>query len=453
MRDRMRELFSGVKTSVSSSGVKIVAIPWGKTPKITATFVIRSGAEKDPLGKEGLANLTIEALGFGTTTMGFDVLHEEMEKQGASLEMGSSWDFSYITLSAPSSSFEFLVPLYKEIFFQPAFPQKEVHEAKNRRKAKLQKLSDIPSWVADQLIWNLSLKNSPYGHCYMGNLRSIDNLTCEDLKGFHDKYCRDASNVSIIIVGKEDAFRLLDLGLKIVEGFDDHDNTHFSEKGTFTASCTEEPKIIIIDRPDLTQSEIRVAFPGISRYDPDYHAFIVFNYILGGGGFSSILMDILRSKKGLTYGVKSYFYPLKIRGPMVISTYTPTAYTSKIFEEIIDIISSFPHQKNLEQYLYESKEFFKGSFPLRFETPEKLLKELVHLETYQMPLDELLLFLNKISEVKIDNVMRLADSYLKLEHLKAIIVGRVKDFLKDIEQYWGKSKVTVIDYKDIVGLL
>lgn len=448
----MKEIFSGIKSTENSSGAKIIAIPYGKTPRIIVAFLIRSGAEKDPVGKEGLVDFTIEALSFGTKTRSFEAFHEEIEKYGVYLEMGSMWDVSYIVLSSPNESFGYLIPLYKELFFEPAFPQKEISEAQNRRKAKLQKLSDISSWIADQLIWNLALKGSNYGHCRIGNGRSIENFTIEDFKEFHYKYCLYGPNTCIIIMGKEKADRLLDIGSKIAEGFQESKSS-FSEEEPFENPHREGPKVIIVDRPDLTQSEIRVSFPGISRHDPDYYAFTLMNYILGGGGFSSILMDRLRSQKGLTYGVKSNFYPLKIKGPMIISTFTPTAYTFQTFKEILDTIASFSSHQNLEKYLHEGKEFFKGNFPLRFETPEKLLKEVIHLETYKLSTNELVLFPERISEVSLDNIMKLVNYYLKLEQLKAIIVGRAKDFLKDFEVFLNKNEFIIVDYKKAIELL
>lgn len=447
----MKDLLSKTKSAKTSSGVKIFAVPYGKTPRVITTFVIRSGAEKDPIGKEGLADLTTEALSFGTTIRDCDAFHEEMERYGAFLEMASTWDVSYITISAPGESCDFLIPLYKELFFQPAFPQEEISEAKKRRKAKLQKLTDISSWVADQLIWNLALKGSNYGHCYMGNCKSIESLTTEDVKEFYHKYFIYAPNISIIIIGKKEADRLLHLGLSIAERFGDTEGICFSQETSLINTRSGGPKILIVDRPDLTQSEIRVSFPGISRYDPDYYAFILTNYILGGGGFSSILMDRLRSQKGLTYGVKSHFYPLKIKGPLIISTFTPTAYTFQTFEEIVHTISLFPHLQNLEKYLDEAKEFFKGNFPLRLDTPEKLLKELIHLETYEIPLDDLLIFLKKISEITVDHLEKVANYYLKLANLKAIIIGRAKEFLKYFENSFDSNDLIIAEFKSAIA--
>lgn len=447
----MKDILSKIKSAKSHSGVKVLAVSYGKTPRVIATFVIRSGAEKDPIGKEGLADLTTEALSFGTINRDFDAFHEEIERYGAILEMTSNWDVSHVTLSAPSESFEFLVSLYKELFFQPAFPQREISEAKKRRKAKLQRLTDISSWVADQLIWNLALQGSNYGHCALGNNKSIESLTVEDIKEFHRNYFLHALNVSIIVIGRKNIDGLLDLGLSIADEFRDTDGTCSSQETSLANTYSGSPKIIVVDRPDLTQSEIRVSLPGISRYDSDYYSFILMNYILGGGGFSSILMDRLRSQKGLTYGVKSFFHPLKVKGPMIISTFTPTAYTFQTFEELLHTLTLFPSHQNLERHLDEAKEFFKGNFPLRFDTPENLLKELVHLEAFEMPLDELLLFPDKISEITVDHVMRVAQCYLRLEHIKAIIIGRAENFFKYFESMFDNNEIKIMEFQNAIA--
>jgi zinc protease len=202
-----------------------------------------------------------------------------------------------------------------------------------------------------------------------------------------------------------------------------------------------------VNRPDLTQSQIRVGLLGVTRNDECYIPFKVMNYIFGGGGFSSRLMQRIRAERGYTYGIGSSFQAGRIPGPYVISTFTPTATTVALIEEIIKVMEELIRGGARTQELEEARNFLRGSFPLKLETPGQMAGELLQLELYGIPFDYLASYPAAVESVTLDEVNRLAAAYLLPTDLILVVVGRVEDFLEPLRS-WGE--VELIEYSEVI---
>jgi zinc protease len=125
--------------------------------------------------------------------------------------------------------------------------------------------------------------------------------------------------------------------------------------------------------------------PGLKRTDPDYFPLLVGNHILGGGGFSSRLTDEVREKRGLVYGVSSYFLPLADQGPYLISLQTKKEQTSEALKVVRETIAKFLEEGPTEKELQHAKSNIIGSFPLRIDSNKKLLDYVRVIGFYNLP--------------------------------------------------------------------
>jgi zinc protease len=170
------------------------------------------------------------------------------------------------------------------------------------------------------------------------------------------------------------------------------------------------------------------------------------NYIFGGGGFSSRLMQRIRAEKGYTYGIRSSFQAGHIEGPFIISTFTPTSTTVPVIEEIVAVMEEFVAEGAQAQELEAAKNFFRGSFPLQLETPGQIAAELLKLELYDIPFDYLSLYPAAIGNVTLEEINSLASTYLLPEDLILVAVGRAEDFSEPL-QNWGE--VELVEYAEL----
>jgi len=218
-------------------------------------------------------------------------------------------------------------------------------------------LKDNVPKIADRTIWNLAMEGTPYAHPIGGTLNSVPGLAQKDVvQFFRETYI--PQQAVFLIVGKADPQRLLEESRRALEGWPPGG----AGQDLPSASRQGGRKVLILDRPDLTQSEIRIALPGVARQNRRYLAFKLMNYILGGGGFSSWLMERVRSQKGYTYGIRSSFYALRIPGPLIISTFTPTETTYAAFEEIRELASDHLRLDDMRVVIVGRSEAFLKPF-------------------------------------------------------------------------------------------
>jgi len=424
------------------SNHKILALPYGKAPLSYFVMLIKAGSEKDPKEKEGLTDLWAESLTLGTKKKSLEELNFQVEKLGGHLEGSAGWDFSLFLISGLEEKGSNLLDILHEIFFEPEFPSQEIEKAKERRLSNLLQLKDDPSKMADRLIWNMAMEGTPYAHPLSGSLSSIRNITLEDIIHFHNEIY-PKQRATLFILSKEVKTELLE---KAKDTFLNLITNKKDEKESPTTPPTPQSRILIVDRPDLTQSEIRIAFPSLPRKDNRYHILKLMNYLLGGGGFSSRLMERIRSQKGYTYSIRSSFSSLKTYGTLTISTFTPTTTTYATFEEVLLTIEDFIKEGPTEKELEEAKRFFEKSFPLRIETPKQLLNEIILQETYDLKFQNLFDEIERLKKINAEEIKSIAQEILQKQKMQVLVIGNSQRFVKNFETF---GNLQLMPYKDV----
>jgi zinc protease len=186
-----------------------------------------------------------------------------------------------------------------------------------------------------------------------------------------------------------------------------------------------ERKMVQLIEKDLTQSTIVLGHTGISRTNPDYYAVTVMNYILGAGGFSSRLMDSIRDKQGLAYGIMSHFDTRLMPGAFFINLQTRTEFTNQAITGVLTELKGIREAPVTDQELSEAKSFIIGSFPLRVDSSAKLANVLAQVEFYNLGLDYFTQYPKAIDKVTKDDVLRVAKQYLDPQHYALVVVGSI----------------------------
>ncbi len=188
-----------------------------------------------------------------------------------------------------------------------------------------------------------------------------------------------------------------------------------------------------IDRP-ITQANIIWGHLGISRSNPDYYALQVMNYILGGGGFVSRLVDNIRDNLGLTYGIYSLFDAREYLGSFQIVVETKNKNTNQALFEILKELKKIIEQGVSQTELSEAKAYLTGSFPLRMDTNGKMVRLLSAMELYGLGLDFPEKYTKLINQVTAEEVLRVARTYLKPDNFLLVVVGDQKEI--QLKEKW-----------------
>jgi zinc protease len=382
---------------------------------------VDSGSRRDLSGEEGLAYLTAKGLLHGTSRRTINQINEQLDFLGASLNSSSGRDYATLSLRVLKKDLEKGFDLFMEVLTRPIFPEEEIKREIEKTLAAIQSEEDQPEEVAEKAFLKALFLNSPYGHPVEGTKESVPKLNREEVLRFYRSYYRP-NNAILTVVGDITGDEIRSKLIPILEKW----SVAEIPKVPFVTTFEKEQKTVKINRP-ITQANIIIGNAGVSRENPDFYALTVMNYILGGGGFASRLMEVIRNKRGLAYSVGSFFDPGKYPGSfqIVLQTKNPSAREaiSLSLEQMERIQKELVSEKELEA----AKKYLIGSFPMRLDTQGKLANFLSQVEYYGLGLDYPEKYPSLIRSVTREDVLRVAKKYLHPQKYVLVIVANLNE--------------------------
>lgn len=408
-----------IKKQRFENGLTLLHVERHELPLVSINLLIRAGSRHEPSDKAGLASLAADMLLEGTKTMKAEELSEIIEFYGASISASADYDYTIISLSVLKKDLQELFRVFKEIIFYPVFPDEELKKKKSILTTSLIKKEQEPSYVAMKTLRRELFRDHPYSRPVEGYPDTIKTIKRKDLIDFYKNFYRPDGSI-LVIAG--------DISEKEIEGLIE-DFKRWKGPATEAKQLRQKEVAgqkwsgpVIINR-DLTQANILYGLPGISRRDPDYYAASVLNYILGGGGFSSRLVQRIRDDMGLAYDVSSYFTVNEEPGLFAIELQTKNTSAMAAIEVIKEEIERITKEPVSDQELEDAKAYLTGSLPRRIDTTKKIADFLTVAEFYGLGDDYLKRYPEYIRAVTKDDIIRVAKRLLSTEGL-FVIVGK-----------------------------
>jgi zinc protease len=416
----MADYIPEIRQATLPNGMNLLGVEFVRAPWLNLTFMAKRGSETDPPGRPGVADWAAELLTLGTTSRSQLQLAQDIEARGASLEARSGYDATLVAVEGLAEDFDQHMATLAEVVLTPSFPEQEFHLIRERRRAELTHQLEDPRELASLRYLRLFFRDAPYGHPVPGELESLDALSLADLQSFYQREFTPATS-TLVVVGMMDFDRVAEEAARLLGAW----------KGAGPASPayaaapekTAAPGIYLLDRPDLTQSEIRVGHLGLPRAHPAYFPLKLVNYILGEGGFSSRLMSRIRSDLGLTYGIRSSFSFRRAPGPFIVSTFTPAANTAAVVNEIKAVIQEVSQNGVTSQELAEAQSYYVGHFPLGLETPRGIGRQVLSIDLYDLGRDYLRGYCDEIRSVTLETAAQAAREHLQPSALVTLVMG------------------------------
>jgi zinc protease len=406
------------KREVMDNGLIVLHTERNNLPIVKVSLLVKASPLDEPPEKAGLANLTAQMLSEGTRNRTSQQISEEIEFVGGSVGASADEDYIMVSLSVLKKDIENGFDIFSDILLTPTFPGKELNIQKELITGSLQQSEEDPGYVAEKTFAKAVFGEHPYGRQVEGTVESVRAIERDALVAFHAKYFRP--NNSILSVAGDISFA--ELKALINKYLSHWSKGKIPDRKEFKINDISSPKVIRIDK-DLTQANIIIGHIGIERSNPDYYAVSVMNYILGGGGFASRLMQIIRDKMGLAYDVHSYFRASKERGFFQAEVQTKNKSANTAISEILKQMKKIQDEDVSVEELSDAKSYLTGSFPRRLDTMAKLSQLLALVEFYDLGMNYDKDYIEHINEVGIDDVRRVANKYLHPDHYVLVIVA------------------------------
>ena len=405
---------------VTSNGITVLFLEQHYLPTVEMHALVRVGSAQDPPEKAGLANLVASLLDEGTATRTSRQIAEQIDFVGGSLGAKASEDFTTASAKVLKKDVDLGMALLADILMHPVFHKHEFDRVRAQIVGEIASDEDDPGHVALKAFNQLVFHGHPYRWPANGSQESLGKITVADVQQFHAREYLP-NQMILAIVGD----LTQDHAAALVQ-------THFGswKKGTPAPFAPKKPapidrKMVQLIEKDLTQSTIILGHTGISRTNPDYYPITVMNYILGAGGFSSRLMDSIRDKQGLAYGVMSHFDTRLMPGAFMVNLQTRTEATNQAISGVLQELKGMRESPVSDQELNDAKSFIIGSFPLRIDTSAKLAQVLAQVEFYNLGLDYFTQYPKQIEKVTKEEVLRVAKQYLDPQHYALVVVGAI----------------------------
>lgn len=415
-----------VKREVLDNGLTLLVVERHNLPIVKVSVGIKAGSIAEPEEKAGLASLTASLLTEGTKNRTARQISEEIEFVGGAV--GASADDDYVTasLSVLKKDIDLGFDLLSDILRNPSFPDNELNKKRERIKGSLKAQEEDPGFVVSREFRKAVFGSHPYGRLIQGTPETLDAINRDDIVNFHSAYY--VPNNSIMsVVGDITVDEVRNLLRKHFSGWQER-SVQISPP--HVSADISGKKIIPVNK-ELTQANIILGHGGVSRDNPDYYSISVMNYILGGGGFESRLMQNVREEKGLAYDIHSFFDPNKYGGTFQVGVQTKNETANAAIDEILKEMKEIRTNPVSDTELSDAKAFLTGSFPLRFETGGRIAGFLIAVEYYGLGLDYIDKYNDYISSVTKDDVLRVARKYLDpLNFVLVVVADQKKTELK-----------------------
>ncbi|MGE5768075.1 MAG: M16 family metallopeptidase [Bacteroidota bacterium] len=406
-----------VQRVVSPGGIEAWLVEDHTNPIIALELAFRGGAALDPEGKAGLAHMAASTIDEGAGPLDSQAFQGELDNLSIGLKFEAGLDSVNGSLSTLTDNRERAFELLRLALTEPRFDEEPVERIRSQIVASLSRQSEDPDYIASRVLRRLMYGEHPYARPSRGTEASIARITADDLRGFvRERFGRDR-----LFVGVVGDITPQELGKALDETF-----LALPEKAApfeiEKAPVQNGGETVVIAKP-IPQSVVALAHDGIARNDPDYYAAYVVNYILGGGGFSSRLVEEVREKRGLAYSVYSYLAGFD-HGDMV---YGGTATQNARVGESLDLIrqewrrmaEEGPSAKELE----DAKRYLTGSFPLRFSSSDNIAGMLVGMQIEDLGIDYLDKRNSYVEAVALEQAKRVAGELYRPDALTVVVVG------------------------------
>ncbi len=408
-----------VWTTTLPNGMKVFGIPNDETPLVQFSLRMKGGLLLDDPAKPGVANMLAQMLMAGTANRTPEELEEAIDQLGASINVSSGRQSFTISGNALARNYEATMALVSEILLEPRWDTDEFDLIRQRILSQLQQQEASPNAIAGRAFNKLMYgRDHILGANQQGTLGSVERITMEDLQAYYAAYLSPqvaAYHIAGDLTQAEALATLNDLA------------TNWTGPTVEIPPYTlpdpiDQSTVYFVDVPDAKQSVLRVGYLALPISDPDYFRANVMNFKLGGGGFASDFMQVLREQRGYTYGISSGFTGSDIPGPFLISTSVRSNVTLESLSLIRDLIRDYPTTFDAS-YLEDTQNFLIRSNARRFETLGAKLGILQNMSANGWPVDYLSERETIVREMTVSDVQALANRYLNANRMRYLVVG------------------------------
>jgi len=397
-------------------------------PLVSMVVMLRSGSALDPAGKEGLARLTLRMLRRGCEGMIAEQIDFRIDALGAEMAVDTSPSTVAIHAQVIARNLDPFVELLAKLLSTPTFPEDELARLRRETAAEIIEARDNDRIVAQKAMQRTLFEGHPYGRSPGGKTDTVERVTREDVAAFYRKHVVQG-NVVIGIAGDVTAARAPELARRLVSSL---------PKGAPTGDDVPEPsmkpgrRLVVVDKPERTQTQILVGTLGTSPHDEDHVALVVANAVFGGT-FTSRLMREVRSKRGWSYGASARTVIDRRRQGWIMWTFPAAEDAAPCLKLTLELMAEWVRAGVTPRELAFIQRYLVRSHAFEVDTAPKRLHQALDVELLSLPADYHTRWLERVRAVTAETAATAVRNRIHPDNVLAVVVGTAAQILEPLK--------------------
>ena len=444
------------KTTMAAAGVQLppfteVMLPNGArlllmekhdVPLIAFTARLRGGALGDPAGKEGVASLTASLLQKGAGKRDASQFAEAIDQVGGNISVRSDRESIIVGGDFMARDQDLMIALVSDLLRRPLFPPEEFEKVRDRSIDLIAAAKDSDLRGLIPVYFNAFLfEGNPYGRPVGGMESTLAKLNLEDVRRYYNSQF-GGDRLTLALVGDFDAKKM---ATKIRSSFGDWKKAPSAAPKPVRMKPLVGRRVLLVDKPDATQTYFWIGNVGIARNDPDRVAIDLANTAFGGR-FTSLLNSELRIKSGLSYGASSQLGRETEPGAAAIASYTKTESTEKAVDLALEVLTRFRSSPLDKDTVASIKSYVLGQFPPRLETSQQLAGRLAEIAFYGLDRSDVDKYAEQVSGATSESLKRIVDRvYADPANLSFVFIGNASAIRDAVKKYGKVTEIKITD--------
>lgn len=407
-----------VQQKTLDNGLNILLIEAHNVPMVAIKLVVPAGSRFDAKDKGGSAALLSGILMDHTKNHDYQAWAAKLDDAAIRLGSGVDKDTMSFSLTVLREALDEGVQALSEAVLQPGWQQNRFEFLQQNAISAATKAREEATTYAAEEVNKLLFPNHPYGHAVSGNVLSLKHIQLVDLKNIYQQQVKPDG--AVLAVSGDITMDELVVALKPYLANWQGKPVHAFADITTPQPSAQQASLVTLNKHQALVEWVRL---GPSRHDANYKTLLVLNHMLGGGGFGSRLMEEIREKRGLVYGVYSFFQPLETKGVYTIRLLTKASQAAEAEAVLRDVLQGLADGHISQADLDKSKRNLMGGFAQRMDSNRERAGLLAMMGVYQRPLDYLQNWTKSVRYVTLADVKKAAKQYLQPKDWKRVLVG------------------------------
>ena len=429
------EKFLNIQEVTSDSGISAWLVEDHSLPIIAMNYAFRgAGSKNDPSDKQGLARLVSNTMDEGTGDMDSQTFQKMLQDNSISLSFSAGRDHFNGVLKTLSQSKDMAFDMLHKALTKPRFDEEPLERMCKANQSRIRSSLANPNWLAARVHNDRLFDGHAYAMNSGGTISSLEKITADDLRDFHKGLGKNQ-----LVIGAVGDITAEELKLRLDEVFGDMPVVEHKIPEKRPLQNTGNTYLY---KQNIPQTIIKLSQSGISRQDEDFYSAYLMNFILGASGFGSRLMEEVREKRGLTYGIYSYFNQYDEADLLSVSTSTANENVQETLSLIREQWNKMSSEPVSEEELKEAKAYVIGSLPLSLTSTSSISGLLLSLQLDHLPVNYLDTRAEMINAVSTQDIEAISKRLLDIDKITTIMVGNPPSLTASAIGAYGVNEIT-----------